>query len=61
MTPERELALETMPQAQASAKEWDIYLRRDNSIIVQWFQGQYRSKLTCLTCGKVRLARDWSC
>lgn len=53
-TPEREEALETLPTNVASEKEWDIYLMRDNSLIVQWFQGQYRSRLQCLTCGKVR-------
>lgn len=55
-TPEREEALETLPTKVASEKEWDIYLMRDNSLIVQWFQGQYRSRLQCLTCGKVREA-----
>lgn len=54
-TPEREAELETLSTKVASAKEWDIYLMRDNSIIVQWFQGQYRSRLQCLTCGKVCL------
>ncbi|KAA1109051.1 ubiquitin-specific protease doa4 [Puccinia graminis f. sp. tritici] len=50
MTPEREAALETLPTQIASAKEWEIYKRRDNSVIVELFQGQYRSRLQCLTC-----------
>ncbi|PLW15105.1 hypothetical protein PCANC_13937 [Puccinia coronata f. sp. avenae] len=50
MTPEREAALEKLPTQIASAKEWEIYKRRDNSVIVELFQGQYRSRLQCLTC-----------
>ncbi|MBW0493111.1 hypothetical protein O181_032826 [Austropuccinia psidii MF-1] len=50
MTPEREAALESLPTQLASAKEWEIYKRRDNSVIVELFQGQYRSRLQCLTC-----------
>lgn len=52
MTPEREKELETLPQQIASLKEWGIYRMRNDSLIVDWFQGQFRNKLTCLTCGK---------
>ncbi|SNX87490.1 related to Ubiquitin carboxyl-terminal hydrolase 4 [Melanopsichium pennsylvanicum] len=52
MTPEREHELETLPQQIASVKEWSIYRMRNDSLIVDWFQGQFRNKLTCLTCGK---------
>ena len=52
MTPERENELETLPQQIASVKEWSIYRMRNDSLIVDWFQGQFRNKLTCLTCGK---------
>lgn len=52
MTPGRELELETLPQQIASVKEWAIYRERNDSLIVDWFQGQFRNKLTCLTCGK---------
>lgn len=31
---------------------WDNYLKRNNSIIVDTFQGQLKSTLTCLECGK---------
>ena len=54
LTPAREAELEALPTAIASEREWNIYLTRDNSLIVQWFQGQYRSRLQCQTCGKVR-------
>lgn len=52
MTPEREAELETLPQQVASVKEWAIYRMRNDSLVVDWFQGQFRNKLTCLTCGK---------
>lgn len=57
MTPEREAELETLPPAVASEKEWQIYKRRDDSFIVDLFQGQYRNRLECLTCHKVSRAR----
>ena len=52
MTPQREAELETMPQQIASVKEWSIYRQRNDSLIVDFFQGQFRNKMTCLTCGK---------
>jgi len=52
MTPAREEELEMLPQQVASVKEWQIYRERNDSLIVDWFQGQFRNKLTCLTCGK---------
>lgn len=52
MTPQRENELETLPQQVASVKEWTIYRQRNDSLIVDWFQGQFRNKMTCLTCGK---------
>jgi ubiquitin carboxyl-terminal hydrolase 8 len=53
MSPEREAALETLPTEVASQKEWDIYRMRNDSFIVDLFQGQYRNRLECLTCHKV--------
>lgn len=32
---------------------WDLYKRRNDSVIVDLFQGQYRSRLVCPECGKV--------
>lgn len=54
-TPEREKELETLPTLIAAEREWNIYLRRDDSIIVRLLQGQYKSQLRCLTCGTVSL------
>ncbi|KAK8850409.1 hypothetical protein IAR55_004327 [Kwoniella newhampshirensis] len=52
MNPEREHALETLPPEVASEKEWGIYKMRNDSFIVDLFQGQYRNRLECLTCHK---------
>lgn len=54
MTPEREAALETLPPSVAAEKEWQIYKQRNDSLIVDLFQGQYRNRMECLTCHKVR-------
>jgi ubiquitin carboxyl-terminal hydrolase 8 len=53
MSPEREARLETLPPELASEQEWDIYKQRNDSFIVDLFQGQYRNRLECLTCHKV--------
>lgn len=54
MTPEREHDLETLPPQVMSEREWQIYKMRNDSFIVQCFQGQFRNQLRCLTCQKVR-------
>ena len=48
-----EADFERMPDWQASALAWERYLATNSSIIVSLFQGQYRSRLTCLTCKHV--------
>lgn len=53
MSPARENDLETLPQQIMSEREWDIYRRRNDSFVVQCFQGQFRNQMRCLTCGKV--------
>lgn len=55
-TPEREKELETLPTQIAAEREWNIYLRRDDSIIVRLLQGQYKSQLRCMTCGTVSMS-----
>lgn len=52
-SPDREAELEVLPQQIASEQEWTIYRMRNDSIIVDFFQGQFRNKLECLTCHKV--------
>lgn len=53
MSKEREKDLESLPQQVMSQREWDIYRRRDDSFVVQCFQGQFRNQLRCLTCQTV--------
>lgn len=48
-----EADFERLPDWQASALAWERYLATNSSIIVSLFQGQYRSRLTCLTCKHV--------
>ncbi|KAI8975785.1 hypothetical protein BDF20DRAFT_914642 [Mycotypha africana] len=49
-TAEDEAQFEKLPDWQASAIAWEKYLQRNSSVVVSLFQGQYRSRLTCLTC-----------
>lgn len=45
-----EAMFEQLPDWKASAIAWERYLERNSSVVVSLFQGQYRSRLTCLTC-----------
>ncbi|KAI9011013.1 hypothetical protein CLU79DRAFT_709908 [Phycomyces nitens] len=49
-TAEEEAAFERLPDWQASGIAWEKYLARNASLIVTLFQGQYRSRLRCLSC-----------
>lgn len=51
-TPEREAELEVLAQQIASQQEWNLYKTRDDSIVVDFFQGQFRNRMQCQTCGK---------
>lgn len=42
---------ERLPQQLASVAEWSMYRKRNDSVIVDTFQGQLRNRLTCITCG----------
>lgn len=52
MTPDKEAELEKLPTQLASEQQWQMYRMRDDSLVVDFFQGQYRSRLECLTCHK---------
>lgn len=39
-------------------KQWEIYKLRNDSVIVDLFQGQYRSTLVCPQCSKVSIKFD---
>lgn len=50
--PEREAKLESMPVQIASEEEWELYKLRNDSIVVDFFQGQFRNRMECMTCHK---------
>ncbi|KAH9958814.1 hypothetical protein BC827DRAFT_540115 [Russula dissimulans] len=50
VTQGREEELEKLPQQIASEQEWKIYRMRNDSIVVDFFQGQFRNRLECMTC-----------
>ena len=52
-TSEREAELERLPLQIASQQEWDTYKSRNDSLVVDFFQGQFRNRMECLTCHKV--------
>ncbi|KAF5362501.1 hypothetical protein D9756_002293 [Leucocoprinus leucothites] len=43
---------------QLAKKSWDGYLLRNDSVIVDLFQGQYQSTLVCPECSKVSITFD---
>jgi ubiquitin carboxyl-terminal hydrolase 8 len=49
---EEEAEEDRMPEEQLQIRSWAKYLLRNDSLIVDLFQGQLRSELKCLTCGK---------
>ncbi|KAF8902399.1 hypothetical protein CPB84DRAFT_1746670 [Gymnopilus junonius] len=51
-TPEEEAELERLPPQIASDREWRAWRSRNDSLIVDFFQGQMRNRLECLTCHK---------
>lgn len=50
--PEREAELEALSTQIASEQEWQLYRMTNNSIIVDYFQGQFRNRMECMTCHK---------
>ena len=51
------------PDAEVANEAWRRYKSRNDSVIVDLFQGQLKSKLTCPVCKKVSLENggvDWS-
>ncbi|CED83008.1 cysteine proteinase [Phaffia rhodozyma] len=58
MTSEREAELNALPPQVAGEKEWVIYQKRNDSVVVDLFQGQYRSRMECLTCHQTSTTYD---
>jgi hypothetical protein len=41
-----------LPDAVVAKRSWDAYKARNDSIIVDLFQGEYKSRIECLDCGR---------
>ena len=52
LTPKEEEEMEYLHPQIASEIEWEKYLRRNSSVVVSLFQGQFRNILRCLVCNK---------
>ncbi|OZJ02043.1 hypothetical protein BZG36_05083 [Bifiguratus adelaidae] len=46
------------PDEEIAEQSWRYHKARNDSIIVDLFQGQFKSKLVCLECGKVSVTFD---
>ncbi|KAJ1950677.1 hypothetical protein FBU59_000566 [Linderina macrospora] len=46
------------PDAEVAGEQWDIYKRRNDSVVVDLFQGQYKSTLVCPKCDNVSVTFD---
>ena len=49
---------DTESDSEASNRFWDVYKKRENSIIVDLFHGQFKSKITCSDCHKSSITYD---
>ncbi|GAA5825715.1 hypothetical protein JCM11251_000347 [Rhodosporidiobolus azoricus] len=50
ISPAREAELEQLPEVVAADQEWAIYRERSDSLVIDFFQGQVRNRLECMTC-----------
>lgn len=46
------------PDEVVADESWDLYKQRNDSVVVDLFQGQYKSKLVCPVCSKVSITFD---
>lgn len=49
---------ETCSDVEGSQAYWDAHLKRDQSLIVDLFHGQYKSRITCVQCRKSSIKYD---
>ncbi|XP_055883990.1 ubiquitin carboxyl-terminal hydrolase 19-like isoform X1 [Biomphalaria glabrata] len=49
---------DSRPDEIVAAEAWSQYKQRNDSVVVDLFQGQYKSKLVCPKCGKVSITFD---
>jgi ubiquitin carboxyl-terminal hydrolase 4/11/15 len=50
--------LSTETDEEAAKRWWDVHIKRENSIIVDLFHGQYKSTITCPECKMISLTYD---
>ncbi|KAI8814498.1 hypothetical protein BJ742DRAFT_671533, partial [Cladochytrium replicatum] len=46
------------PDTEIADTMWEIYKRRNDSVIVDLFQGEYKSRVECIECGKWSVTFD---
>ncbi|KAH9268285.1 hypothetical protein BASA83_009446 [Batrachochytrium salamandrivorans] len=49
---------DSAPPEKVASEYWDAHAKRNDSIIVDKFQGQYKSKITCKVCGQTSVKFD---
>ncbi|KAI8889866.1 cysteine proteinase [Backusella circina FSU 941] len=47
-----------MPDEEIAKRSWDYHLARNDSVIVDLFQGQFKSKLVCAECENISVTFD---
>ncbi|BGP31840.1 ubiquitin-specific protease doa4 [Rhodotorula toruloides] len=52
-SPGYEAHLRRLPEVVAADLEWSIYRERNDSVVIDFFQGQIRNRLECLDCHRV--------
>ncbi|GAA6051364.1 hypothetical protein JCM3770_004503 [Rhodotorula araucariae] len=48
--PQREVELERLPEVVAADQEWEKYRARNDSVVIDFFQGQLRNRMECMHC-----------
>ncbi|KAJ3328167.1 CSN-associated deubiquitinating enzyme Ubp12 [Blyttiomyces sp. JEL0837] len=50
--------MDGMPEEEIAIKSWEMYRARNDSAIVDLFQGEYKSRVECVDCGKWSIKFD---
>ncbi|GAA5991458.1 hypothetical protein JCM5350_001617 [Sporobolomyces pararoseus] len=49
-SPERQAELDELPEVVAADQEWAAYRDQNDSVVIDYFQGQLRNRMECLYC-----------